>query len=258
MLARGYKVTSIRYPSFLECLRTCSLTLTLQFIRETLPNCKGSYPSMGSQSTMCPWFIYSKLTRYQVEWKKGDALDPTTYSHIMPGVSGVVHTLGTLLESSGYKTALKEGDLGALFRSYFTSSGNPLAKDNENSKGSYKVINRDTGEPFVLSISTIHLFTSSSLQLYASAIRSFRLRRFQKRKCAARVRSCTSQRRTFFVRGSQQVTSTQNAKRSSGSRNGCAANRAIERSSYDQVRPPLYSAKCELRIANITMIAFQA
>jgi hypothetical protein len=82
---------------------------------------------------------------YQVDWQKADAFEPATYAHIMPTVNGVVHTMGTLLEGGGYKAAIKEGNLGALLRSYLTSGGgNPLEKDTR--RDSYEAINRDAGE----------------------------------------------------------------------------------------------------------------
>jgi len=56
----------------------------------------------------------------------------------------VVHTLGTLIEDSKYKQALKEGDVpglvGTLFQAVTGNLENPLEGDR---KGSYEVINRD-------------------------------------------------------------------------------------------------------------------
>jgi len=66
---------------------------------------------------------------------------------VLPGVDGVVHTLGTLLEDGQYKKAMAEGNLGALIGSFvggFADSGNPLEKGGENRGGSYEVLNRDS------------------------------------------------------------------------------------------------------------------
>ena len=49
--------------------------------------------------------------RRQVEWHKGSALEPETYAHLLPGATAVVHTIGTLFEKSGYKSALKDGNV---------------------------------------------------------------------------------------------------------------------------------------------------
>eukprot|EP00123_Amoebidium_parasiticum_P010282 comp20004_c0_seq1/m.24489 comp20004_c0_seq1/g.24489 ORF comp20004_c0_seq1/g.24489 comp20004_c0_seq1/m.24489 type:complete len:151 (-) comp20004_c0_seq1:414-866(-) len=44
-----------------------------------------------------------------VDWQKGDALDPATYMNTLSDTTAVVHTVGTLLEGSGYKGMLKSG-----------------------------------------------------------------------------------------------------------------------------------------------------
>lgn len=81
----------------------------------------------------------------KVDWQKADALQPETYKHLLPGVTAVVHTLGTLLEDSRYKAALNKGDIGALVRvavDGFTKGGNPLAE--KSPKGGYDELNRDS------------------------------------------------------------------------------------------------------------------
>jgi len=83
----------------------------------------------------------------KVNWQKADALHPETYAHILPGVNGVVHTLGTLLEDGRYKKALAESDVGALVGGFvrgFLDSGNPLEKGGERGRRSYEVLNRDS------------------------------------------------------------------------------------------------------------------
>ncbi|KAA1471113.1 mitochondrial protein [Dentipellis sp. KUC8613] len=80
----------------------------------------------------------------KVDWQKADALRPETYAHLLPGVSAVVHTLGTLLEDTSYKDALRTGNVGAAMGSFVNSvmggSGNPLKRGGE---GSYELLNRD-------------------------------------------------------------------------------------------------------------------
>lgn len=64
-----------------------------------------------------------------------------------------MHTLGTLIENSSYKQAVRKGNLPALFGSLLEvmrgGSGNPLeekhASEHLNLKN-YEVMNRDAGE----------------------------------------------------------------------------------------------------------------
>ncbi len=81
----------------------------------------------------------------EVEWLRADALRPETYSHLLPDVSAVVHTLGTLLADTRYKDALQKQDLAgaaAIFLQSLTGAGrNPL----EESPNGYKALNRDSG-----------------------------------------------------------------------------------------------------------------
>jgi len=84
-----------------------------------------------------------------VDWQKGDALHPQTFTHLFPEVDGVVHTLGSLLENSSYKKYLKESDipalLGSLFQTVTCDSGNPLKQEmDSNVSTSYEVMNRDS------------------------------------------------------------------------------------------------------------------
>ncbi|KAH9079529.1 mitochondrial protein [Lactarius deliciosus] len=80
----------------------------------------------------------------KVEWLTADALRPETYSHLLPGVSAVVHTLGTLLADTSYKDALRRQDLasaaGSIFRSLTSAGGNPL----EDHQNAYGTLNRDS------------------------------------------------------------------------------------------------------------------
>lgn len=74
-----------------------------------------------------------------------DALRPETYSDLLPGVSGVVHTLGTLLADTRYKDALQRQDLAgaatSIIQSLTSASGNPL----EEHQNAYETLNRDAG-----------------------------------------------------------------------------------------------------------------
>lgn len=112
-----------------------------------------------------------------MDWQKGDALEPDTFAHLFSQVGGVVHTLGTLIEDGKYKQALKEGNIvglvGSFFRAVTGDHGNPLERNaDRDRKGSYEVINRDTGSLFpvlaffqLLSIAALRVceaFVSSS------------------------------------------------------------------------------------------------
>ncbi|KAG6900848.1 hypothetical protein C0993_009966 [Termitomyces sp. T159_Od127] len=99
----------------------------------------------------------------KIDWQKGDALQPETFAHLFSEVDGVVHTLGTLIENSNYKQALKRGDilglLGSLRDSVVGDHGNPLERPTkETLRGSYDVMNRDSAlrvcEAFVSSTNT--------------------------------------------------------------------------------------------------------
>jgi hypothetical protein len=76
---------------------------------------------------------------------RADALRPETYSHLLPGVSAVVHTLGTLLADTRYKDALRRQDLAgaatSIIRSFTNAGGNPL----EEHQNAYETLNRDSG-----------------------------------------------------------------------------------------------------------------
>jgi hypothetical protein len=80
-----------------------------------------------------------------VQWLKADALEPETYSHLLPGVSAVVHTLGTLLPDTRYKDALRTQDLagavGSFVQSLVGAGGNPL----EERPNGHETLNRDSG-----------------------------------------------------------------------------------------------------------------
>jgi len=84
------------------------------------------------------------LHHSQVDWQKGDALDPNSYAHHLPDATAVVHTLGTLIEGAKYKEALKEGNLPGLISSLTGTLGssNPLGAGD--SKTSYATLNRDS------------------------------------------------------------------------------------------------------------------
>jgi hypothetical protein len=94
-----------------------------------------------------------------VDWQTGDALQPESFAHLFADVSGVVHTLGILLEDADgtYKRAIRSGDVPGLLGSFLKNTvvgsqgGNPLEKhqqhsEKERSRGTYEVMNRDTGE----------------------------------------------------------------------------------------------------------------
>lgn len=115
------------------------------------PKC-GATSSLLSRKHSC---MVVSPPRAQVEWHKGSALEPETYEHLLPDVTAVVHTIGTLFEKSGYKSALKDGNVPRFVSSIAADiSGcrvfaNPLERERKKREGSYEVLNRDTGECFV-------------------------------------------------------------------------------------------------------------
>ena len=63
----------------------------------------------------------------------------------------MVHTIGTLFEKSGYKSALKDGNVPRFVSSIAAgvagagAGANPLEREERRREGSYEVVNRDTG-----------------------------------------------------------------------------------------------------------------
>lgn len=121
-----------------------------------------------------------------MDWQKGDALHPESFAHLFAGVSGVVHTLGTLLEDGdgAYKRAIRSGNVPGLLGSFLKNvvagggGGNPLEKHQqhlgeERVRGSYEIMNRDTGERFV---SLFVPLQSSVLRTTASVLLPFFLK----------------------------------------------------------------------------------
>ncbi|KAK7020565.1 adenylate kinase [Favolaschia claudopus] len=75
----------------------------------------------------------------KVDWQKGDALKPESFAQHLDGASGVVHTIGILLEDAGYKRAVRDGDAPYLLRTLFADR-NPLAPP----ETTYEMMNRDS------------------------------------------------------------------------------------------------------------------
>ncbi|KAG5650765.1 hypothetical protein H0H81_011104 [Sphagnurus paluster] len=84
----------------------------------------------------------------QVDWQRGDALQPESFARLFAEVDGVVHTLGTLIENANYKQAIKQGNIFGLVSSICQSMTgdreNPLEKKTGKSpRDSYNMLNRD-------------------------------------------------------------------------------------------------------------------
>ena len=71
-------------------------------------------------------------------------------------MTAVVHTIGTLFEKSGYKSALKDGNVPRFVSSVAAGiagsepSANPLEREEKKREGSYEVVNRDSGASLVV------------------------------------------------------------------------------------------------------------
>lgn len=96
----------------------------------------------------------------RVQWHKASAFEPETFAGLITGQTAVVHTLGILLEDTGYKQAVREGNplgvLKAVAQGVFGSGSdsNPLKTGEEKRRG-YAAMNRDSGE-----CSALHLWRS--------------------------------------------------------------------------------------------------
>ena len=95
-----------------------------------------------------------------MNWLAADALNPSSYAELLPSSTAVVHTLGTLLEDTSYKAALKEGNplgiLQSFAESVFGGGGNPLTESPKH-RGTYELLNRDAGMFLVRSEYLHHL-----------------------------------------------------------------------------------------------------
>ncbi|KAJ1981473.1 hypothetical protein H4R34_002067 [Dimargaris verticillata] len=72
----------------------------------------------------------------QVHWQQGDALQPDTYAKVAQDCSGIVHTVGTLLETD-YKPLIKAGSVCQAASQWRSLRTNPTGVN-------YRRINRDT------------------------------------------------------------------------------------------------------------------
>lgn len=66
----------------------------------------------------------------KVSWAKGDVFRPETYKDIIKDATGVVHSIGILLENKNYKKVVRSiDDPMGLISSFFTEpTGNPMRK----------------------------------------------------------------------------------------------------------------------------------
>lgn len=85
----------------------------------------------------------------RISWHKASAFEPTSYSELISNSTAVVHTLGILLEDTGYKSSVRGGDVLGVGKALLgglgilgDGEGNPLKKGKE---GGYERINRDSG-----------------------------------------------------------------------------------------------------------------
>jgi hypothetical protein len=84
----------------------------------------------------------------RVSWHRASAFEPDSYADLVSGSSAVVHTLGILLEDTGYKRAVRDGDIFGVARALVNGvkgDGNPMKTTQERRAG-YDGMNRDSGE----------------------------------------------------------------------------------------------------------------
>ncbi|CDZ98350.1 Predicted oxidoreductase [Phaffia rhodozyma] len=84
----------------------------------------------------------------KVTYHKGSAFEPSTFSHLLPSTTAVVHTMGILLEGD-YKSLVNETSLGGMAARLIGSdrffNGNPLKPGSNNKTGGgYEAMNRDS------------------------------------------------------------------------------------------------------------------
>jgi hypothetical protein len=162
-LARGFQVTSIRFvpshlfnsdertarahpPSTRTAARRAGRTRRR---RATPPRGHPKCRPFPSSALRAACDAHAPLCFAQVDWRRGDARDPGSFAPLLRDATAVVHTLGTLLEDTRYKAALRTGELGGLLRAaagrvgdVFGGGRNPLAGAQP---GGYDEMNRDLG-----------------------------------------------------------------------------------------------------------------
>ncbi|KAH3668086.1 hypothetical protein OGAPHI_001840 [Ogataea philodendri] len=104
----------------------------------------------------------------KVEWTKGDVFKPHTYKHLLPDASGVVHSMGILLENQNYKKVVQSNDdlLGEI-QSFFKTP-NPMKKNVFNT---YEKMNHESA--IVLAETLIEVNKNKPAFAYISADRGF-------------------------------------------------------------------------------------
>ncbi|ORZ25045.1 hypothetical protein BCR42DRAFT_578 [Absidia repens] len=109
----------------------------------------------------------------EVEWARGDSLDPSSYKDVIKDVTNVVHTVGIILESD-YKKAVNDPTvLGALCGATkvlgevvgMTDRGNPLDPKRQ-VLPTYEAVNRDTAMSVAKEVATLSTMES---YVYVSA-----------------------------------------------------------------------------------------
>jgi hypothetical protein len=89
-----------------------------------------------------------------VRWHRASAFEPATYADLVASSSAVVHTLGILLEDTGYKSAVRRNDVFGLAKAVIGGmsggDGNPLKSKEEKRRG-YEGMNRESGEAILRS-----------------------------------------------------------------------------------------------------------
>jgi len=81
----------------------------------------------------------------QVDWHAGDALEPASFAHLLPGATAVVHTLGTLFEDTGYKQALRAGGVADVVAGVLRGVMGGSSSSGGGGSDNYERLNRDSG-----------------------------------------------------------------------------------------------------------------
>lgn len=82
----------------------------------------------------------------------------------------MVHTLGTLLEDTGYKDAVRKGDVAGVLGGFVSGltggrvgGGNPLERKSSSAGGTYERLNRDAGESDCFCVAVHSILTPARL-----------------------------------------------------------------------------------------------
>ena len=172
---RSFAVTAIQTPVPSNDAQSAPQGVLFELVKATLQH--GHLKCVFTRRDACLRTIDGSG---QINWVAADAFEPASYRDILVDKTAVVHTLGTLLEDTGYKQAIKDGDViglaGSLFKGLTgirAGGASPLETGEKRTGKSYERINRDSG--MLLLPSSSNTFLCCVIDGSASSMRIIRV-----------------------------------------------------------------------------------